>query len=167
MDSRAAKISASRQAYWDNKFKDIPEGFRICTTCDQLLEYHLFSKQKDGKHGLASECKKCRRLYKDKWWGNFSPEAKLHGYARKRAKGKNREFDIEVEDVVIPEICPVLKIPMIKPSIDRIDSSKGYIKGNIRVISYRANQLKSNGTLEEMKLVVEDFERIEAEKNKN
>jgi hypothetical protein len=40
------------------------------------------------------------------------------------------------------------------PSLDRIDIGKGYEPGNIAVISHRANQLKSDGTLEEHKKLV-------------
>ena len=55
------------------------------------------------------------------------------------------EYNLEPEDIVISETCPYLKIKLSynkkdskKPfyySIDRIDSSKGYIKGNIQIIS--------------------------------
>jgi hypothetical protein len=38
--------------------------------------------------------------------------------------------------------------------IDRIDTSKGYLKDNIKVISWRANRLKSDGTLEELEKIV-------------
>lgn len=79
--------------------------------------------------------------------------------ARIRARDLGRDFDIEVSDIIIPERCPILGIPLRglgdgRPSLDRIDSRKGYIKGNVAVISFRANMLKSNGTLTEFKKLV-------------
>lgn len=59
-----------------------------------------------------------------------------------------------MDDVVIPELCPVFGTPMDKPSLDRKDNSKGYTRDNVRVISDRANRLKNNGTLEELKAIV-------------
>lgn len=67
------------------------------------------------------------------------------------------EFSIFVEDIIIPENCPYLGIPLTffgekkqAPSIDRIDSTKGYTKENIQVISRLANSMKTNATKEEM-----------------
>jgi|APGre2960657373_1045057.scaffolds.fasta_scaffold72548_1 hypothetical protein len=77
----------------------------------------------------------------------------LLGQARYRAKKKGIEFNLELSDVVIPKVCPVLKIPLsagsssggprgCSPSLDRIDNTKGYIKGNVQVMSHKANTMK-------------------------
>jgi hypothetical protein len=104
-------------------------------------------------------------------------EGRLFEYARRRAKDKNREFNISISDVVIPNRCPILGIKIIKqwglsqqnnssrannPTLDRLDSSKGYIKGNIEVISYRANILKKDGTSlehEQIALYIQKFKK--------
>ena len=86
--------------------------------------------------------------------------------AKKRAQKKGLEFDISMEDLPdIPEYCPILGIKLNfndgvgptdnSPSLDRIDSTKGYIKGNIEIISNRANRIKADATLEELKLIVD------------
>lgn len=90
-------------------------------------------------------------------------EESLLRQARTRAKKFGLEFNIELSDISIPSTCPVLGIPIFRdstqqtkshsPSIDRIDNSRGYVKGNVAVISFRANTLKSDGT-------TEDFEKI-------
>lgn len=87
-------------------------------------------------------------------------EVRLFNAAKARANKKGREFSIELSDIQIPKVCPVLHIPMTSPSLDRIDSSRGYVKGNVRVISKRANQLKNNATVEEMKLILADLLRL-------
>lgn len=86
------------------------------------------------------------------------PEAHLFNIAKQRSKKKNIEFSITVEDLKVPEVCPLLGIKLdsysddidIHPSIDRIDSSKGYIKGNVWIISHRANRVKSDATADEL-----------------
>ena len=96
------------------------------------------------------------------------PEAYLIATARNRAKKKGIVFSISVEDVVIPEFCPWLGFRLSKtrtgkrgtsPSIDRIDNSKGYIKGNIEIISSRANAIKSDCSLDELILLGSVAER--------
>lgn len=89
---------------------------------------------------------------------------------RSRAKAKDIPFNITVDDIKIPEFCPVLGIKLNcnhghsgyfddSPSIDRIIPELGYTKGNIRVISNRANLLKSNATIEELQKVINDLRR--------
>lgn len=84
---------------------------------------------------------------------------------KRRAAKKGLEFALVAEDIVIPEVCPVLGIPITvgnrgrgsfvntSPSLDRIVPELGYIKENVRIISARANNLKNNGTPEELMAV--------------
>jgi|SRR2546425_614821 len=78
---------------------------------------------------------------------------------KSRAKELGLPFNLRDADVEIPERCPVLDIPLKfnneksgpdSPSIDRIRPEHGYVRGNVRVISMRANALKSNGKPEEL-----------------
>jgi len=77
------------------------------------------------------------------------------------AKEKSIEFNLEVEDIIIPEFCPILGVKLAGPyeepkenedkyNIDRIDPNKGYTKDNIWVISRKANMIKTNATPEEI-----------------
>ena len=82
--------------------------------------------------------------------------------ARKRARAKNLQMNITAMDLVIPELCPVLQIPITPggpdrdhwPSIDRFDNARGYVVGNVRIISCRANYLKSDATIDELEKVI-------------
>lgn len=84
---------------------------------------------------------------------------KLLERARERAKKRNLEIDITVDDIILPKKCPILEIPLSPGnqydylssySLDRIDNSKGYIKGNIRVISTLANIMKNSASNEQL-----------------
>jgi len=90
---------------------------------------------------------------------------------KKRAKERGVDFNLQIEDIPeIPKVCPVLKIKIKEntksapldssPSLDRINPKLGYIRGNVRFISNRANRIKSDATLEELKLVLKDSEKI-------
>lgn len=104
----------------------------------------------------------------------------LYG-ARKRARDRGIPFDLKRKDIIIPERCPVLGIPLAKrgpqiqqpgrknggprpdaPSLDRIRPKEGYIPGNVRVISFRANTVRGTSTADELRLALADAERLEA-----
>ncbi len=80
--------------------------------------------------------------------------------AKRNARRRKCEFDLKPEDIEVPEYCMYFKTKLSfnkkdnrKPyyySIDRIDSSKGYIKGNIQIISMMANTMKNNSTNDEL-----------------
>jgi hypothetical protein len=96
-------------------------------------------------------------------------EYKMLARAKSRAKKNNLAFNIELDDIVIPERCPLLGIKIEStevrnspnnPSLDKIIPKKGYIKGNVWVISNRANTLKNDATLQELKTLVENLEAL-------
>ena len=117
----------------------------------------------------------------------ISKEHKRHGYVvragkikwrvglwieriRQRAKRHGMECDLKTNDIVIPDLCPLLGIPLFftdgkqaanTPSIDRIDNSKGYTRDNIQIISWEANRLKSNVTADQARTMKVFWERLE------
>lgn len=82
----------------------------------------------------------------------------LYTSAMRRASERAIEFTITPDDCLIPEVCPVFSVPFYfgegrddhSPSLDRIDNEKGYVKGNVIVVSELANRMKSNATLSQM-----------------
>jgi hypothetical protein len=47
------------------------------------------------------------------------------------------------------------------PTLDRIDNSKGYIVGNVWVISMRANRLKSDATVDELMMLATNLRELQ------
>jgi len=88
--------------------------------------------------------------------------------AKSRAKAKGLEFDIVLDDIDFPRYCPLLGIKLDynakgaankkSPSLDRIDNTKGYTKDNVWVISYKANTMKNNASLKELKLFCKNLQ---------
>lgn len=85
-----------------------------------------------------------------------NPVLRMYKDAKARAKRKGLAFDIEPADIVIPLCCPLLGVLLTKgphgPSLDRILSTGGYVKGNIRVISHLANTMKNAATPEQLRM---------------
>jgi hypothetical protein len=134
-----------------------------CKKCNKEKLYKDFSEHKQCKLGIdTSACKLCKKSAFD--WKKVSTEKKILNRTKTRSKEKNIEFNLELHDIVLPEKCPVFKKDFVYGdtnwtySIDRIDNSKGYIKGNIQIISNRANRLKGDFSIEELKLIVEFLE---------
>ena len=102
------------------------------------------------------------------------PEHVLLNATRARAKRNGIACDITPEDISVPKKCPVLDIPLKwnagrgkkggarnSPSLDRLIPALVYVKGNIRIISHRANVLKNNATKEELERVLEYIQSTE------
>lgn len=85
-------------------------------------------------------------------------------YRRKNAaKHEGILFTIKIKELIVPSVCPVLGILLqhgrenldSSPSMDRVVPDKGYIPGNVKIISLRANRIKSDGTVEEHLKIIE------------
>lgn len=116
-----------------------------------------------------------RNKYKSSIMLHYTPVNKkdihqLFNALKSSAKKRNIEFNLTVldlYDLTFPVTCPIFNIPLFfnrervldnSYSIDRIDSTKGYEKDNIIVISQKANRIKTNATIEELKQIVNYYE---------
>lgn len=116
--------------------------------------YHNDEEFKNHRIEIGKKSsKKSRSEHPEKW---------MIISAKNRAKEKGWDFNLEESDIIIPKYCPILEIELLpggvgkqtfnSPSLDRIDSTKGYIKGNVRVISLRANMMKTDANLQEIEM---------------
>lgn len=89
---------------------------------------------------------------------------KMIADAKRRATARGMEFSLRPADIDAPDVCPVFGLPLewarsnakrtaASPSLDRIDSRLGYVPSNVWVISWRANQIKSDATPRELRAV--------------
>lgn len=130
---------------------------------------HVRAYRKKNSVKRAAECLARKRKRQDnkpkvEWWYSTV------GQAKERAKARSLPFALDRHEpcCVLPDRCPVLGITLIygrksksgptpsSPSIDRIRPALGYVAGNVRVISHRANQIKSNATADELWFVYLD-----------
>ena len=79
------------------------------------------------------------------------------------------EWNLHFGDLDWPTHCPILGLELDyfaegrqenSPSFDQIDAGKGYVTGNVQVISWRANRIKNNGTAEEHRKIAEYLESL-------
>lgn len=156
---------------------------RQCTICKETKLLGDFAKNKRMKLGVASWCLSCKkvknaspavRAARKAWRKRHADKVKRYtatrdgkrtlawimlNSAKGRAKKDGLPFALTEEDIIIPDICPLLKIPLFRgdgkpiansPSLDRIIPHLGYVAGNVWVISYRANSIKNDATIVEL-----------------
>lgn len=103
-----------------------------------------------------------------KAYSHAHPEKALWISAKSRAKKLGVPFAISESDIVIPKRCPALDLELKvgagrmhpnSPTLDRLVPARGYVPGNIAVISWRANCIKHNATFLEVVLLARWLER--------
>lgn len=129
---------------------------------NNITEQQLRLRQKESRRLWAS---KSRKRGDERNTRQFVTG--VLGTMKRKCRKEGIPFDLEVDDVVIPSHCPVLGIEMKwcnkiteqTPSFDRFDPDGGYVKGNVNVISFKANRLKSNATIDELKAIIDWMEK--------
>jgi hypothetical protein len=99
---------------------------------------------------------KTQNYFINKYLGLSTPEGRLLYRLYKSHQDYGFNFNLTIDDIIIPECCPLLGVKLLidpkdkdEPhyySADRIDSSKGLVKGNIQIMSVKANKMKNKAT---------------------
>jgi hypothetical protein len=152
-----------------------------CGACRKIKQTSCFSKDASKWDGLSTKCKQCyseyytdyasangekikgknakyaeknksKRSAKGRIFRANNVELTMWEHARTRAAKNNLNFSISLSDIVIPDTCPYLEIPLAisqngrwsdnSPTLDRIVPDRGYVPDNIQVISHLANRMK-------------------------
>lgn len=139
-----------------------------CGTCG-VTDRLLFFPLTPDICKICSQSLKRKRVHKN-------PERYLLKQIKSRCRRDGRKCNLTVQDIVIPKCCPVFGFPLVItnmlaggirgaddiPSPDRIDNDLDYLKGNVRIISWKANQIKGEATIEELKAIVKYMEEHDA-----
>ena len=151
---------------------DVLKQCNKCLESKPYSEFYKTTSNQGSLDGYRKQCKECHSAFSH---NNPNRKTIANNYYKRRKEehpalfmwkqAKHRakydyndmEFTISVEDIIIPEMCPYFNVPFIPLdkefgySLDRIDSSKGYTKDNIRVIIYKANKMKNDATVEQLR----------------
>jgi hypothetical protein len=132
----------------------------ICGQIANVFAYNLLS----GKTKSCGCSRASANLTSRK--GKRTPERLMFINIKSRARRAGIPFNLEFEDIVIPAVCPLLGIPLMRgvgapapssPSLDKIIPSLGYVKGTVQVISQKANAMKQNATLVEFETMARNW----------
>ena len=150
-----------------------------CNIEKNVTEFHKNKRMKDGLHGHCKVCKKkydskyrktdkIKQYYQSEEYKDKKLIYRNKNYIKIKlkelkinAKRRDIEFSITEKDIHFPTHCPLLGEKLnytygkgyktsFTPSFDRIDNSKGYIPGNVWVISRLANQMKSSANFKQL-----------------
>lgn len=146
-----------------------PEAKR-CRKCRQILPASRFNETDQNTSGLSAYCNDCNK----KLFFEYR-RTRLRNYLLVRAKGRAKRlglaFDLTLDDINIPDRCPALGIELYvsdglgpsdnSPSIDRIDNTQGYIRGNVVIVSNLVNRVKTNATVDQLVAIANFYKRLQ------
>jgi hypothetical protein len=153
-----------------------PLPTKVCRVCKIEKTIDNFYMRAETKR-YKTECVACKAIaHREYYVTRYAETAKrkafefrqkdqklaLLGSCKATARKKNIDFNLTAEDIVIPEFCRYLGVRLTNiqgighvdtnASVDRIDPKKGYIKGNVQIICFKANTMKRNASAEELRV---------------
>lgn len=143
-ENRKSQNDGRRARYWKRRDKEL----------EKMREYQRINVVKLRAIGRAKH--------------REDPRVNMLANAKMRAKKKDIEFSITINDLPIPDRCPVLGVRFVigegvshqfSPALDRIDNHKGYIKGNVIIVSHKVNTAKNNCSPEELVRIADFYSR--------
>lgn len=138
---------------------------------ERLLEQSRLRRQQTGYYEKVKQRRRAARQTQqglwdiDVWWSTLSS-------VRRRAKQRGLPYNLTAKYMasITPSHCPVLGIPLMRsttngamsnsPSIDRIIPERGYVEGNVIVVSMLANTIRSTATPEQIMQVGEFYKNL-------
>ena len=153
------------------------EESKTCGKCGETKPAHGFHRGLRSKDGLQPYCKACRKAAERK-----RPFSKVVRNAKSRALKVDVPFELTEQylESIWTGVCPVFQVRMdlpshreshkrtpATPSLDRLVPDKGYVPGNVLWISLRANQMKNDGTSDDLFRVAEWLQQTEEEIKKH
>ena len=157
--------------------KEIGLHYKVTSACIKKIidKYNIFSK--NDIWGASARAKVKSELKIEKLFLRYGKNDGSNLYKAKRAKfiikqsnmkRAGIEFNLNFGEIDFPEYCPVLGIKLDyfanrkpqdnSPSFDRLDCTKGYITDNVKIISNKANRIKSNGNIDDLKKIIKYLE---------
>lgn len=138
---------------------------KICRICKEEKSFNNFHKNKLNKDELDCRCKSCRKIESRLKYVQ-DPFKSLIRCKRCESKKKEIPFNLDIDYLrsIWTGICPIFNIPIEigvegcgshrSAQLDRVIPELGYIKGNVNYISGRANRIKYDASLAELKQIV-------------
>mgnify|MGYP006290562023 CR=1 FL=1 len=146
---------------------------KICSICKETKPFSDFGKKKNVKSGFAAACLSCckaRKLLETAT--KFGHLKSLMTKYKRRAKDLSVQFDLDIVylESIACDFCPIFNTKLnwgrgkgfdvlYSPSLDRLDPNKGYVKGNVAFMSFKANRLKNDSNIEDIRKLLNWMEK--------
>ena len=157
------RMMAENVKQGSSKEQLVVNGVKLCKNCQTELQF-LRKEDESMKVFCSSSCQGAfYRKHTDKGWA-----VSKHSSLRESALKRGIDFELSVDDLLEmgrPKMCKYLEVELDytatkvcpnSPSVNRIDPNLGYVKGNIEVISNKANSMLLNASKDELKCFIKN-----------